>query len=115
MTVMVAGEVAIIVGLVRVSEPAHAATPSKASKTAEVNVTGAVLLIIFGFRIPVPERGIIRSSGFKYHSATGFDGCVPFTTRSVIVYGAKVCVGLHGIEAAAVIDPGLVDPTVYAE
>ena len=41
--------------------------------------------MIFGCKIPVPEAGIIRSSGFKYHSEAGLEGCVPLTTRRVMV------------------------------
>src|ERR1022692_3512774 len=103
-----------MVALVRVSEPLHAVAPSKASKTAEVNITGAVPLTIFGFRIPVPEAGIIRSSGFKYHSEEGLEDWLPPTTSSVILLAAKLCVALQAAEAVATMAPGLVDPTVYA-
>src|SRR5208337_3204093 len=112
--VMVAGVAGVIVALVNVSEPLHAVAPSKASKTAEPSVTLAVPLSIFGFRIPAPEAGIIRSSGFKYHSEAGLEGWVPLTTSSVMLYGAKVCVVLQLVEVDAVMVPGLVEATVYA-
>src|ERR1035437_10187102 len=111
---MVAGVVEVILGLVSVSVPLQAVAPSKASKTGELSVTSAVPLMIRGCRIPLPEAGIIRSSGFKYHSEAGLAGWLPLTTSSVMLYGAKVCVALHAAEAEVVIAPGLVEPTVYA-
>ena len=115
MTVMVAGVVAAIVGLVSVSEPLHAVAPSKASKTADFSVISAVPLTIFGFKIPDPEAGIIRSSGFRYHSEAGFEVWTPLTTSSEILLAAKVCVALQAVAADVAMALGFVEPTVYAE
>ena len=114
MTVMEAGVVGVIVGLVSVSVPLHAVEPSKASKTAELKVTLDVPLMIFGFKIPVPEAGTIRSSGLRYHSDAGLEGWLPLTPSSVMLLGAKDSVALQEVEPEAIIAPGLVDLTVYA-
>src|ERR1700738_249302 len=111
---MVAGELGPIVGLVSVSEPLHAVAPSKTSKTAELSAILALPLTIFGFRIPMPEAGIIKSSGFKYHSEAGFEVWTPLTTSNEMLLAAKGCVALQAVEPDATIALGLVEPTVYA-
>src|SRR5579859_6385340 len=108
---MVPGVDGVTVALVSASEPLHAGAPSKASKTADVRVTGAVPLVMAGFRVPLPEAGTIRSSGFRYHSEAGAEVWVPLTTSSVMLYGAKVCVGLQDCVAEDVIAPELVETT----
>ena len=115
MTTTVAGAVAVMVGFVSASVPSQAAAPSNASNTAALSVTLATPLIIFGFRIPVPDAGTIRSSGFRYHSDAGMAVCLPSITRSVMLFGAKLRVPVHAVEALATMAPGFAEPTVYAE
>ncbi len=113
-TVMVPGCDGVMTELVRAREPLQAGAPSYASNIGEESATTALPLLMAGCSVPVPDAGIIRSSGFRYHSDTGVKLSLPFTTSSVIVQGAKVCVAFHAVELDAVIDPDAVDESVYA-
>jgi hypothetical protein len=75
--------VVVITELVRLRVPAHAVDPSKLSKTAELSVTLAVPLVIFGCRITVPPVATMVVSGFKSHSQTGALARLPLMTSNV--------------------------------
>src|ERR1035437_9903005 len=98
-------------GWVSVSVPLQAVAPSKASKVAVFSVTAAVPLFSFGLRMPVPEAGTIRSSGFRVQSEAGVVVCAPLMTSSVMLYGARFCVAFQVVVAEVVIADGLFEAT----
>ena len=76
---------AVMAELLSSSEPLQAEAPSLASKTAEESVTGPLPLLIAGCRVAVPEAGIIRSSGLRYHSDASVEASLPLITSRVML------------------------------
>src|SRR5713226_3388690 len=93
--------------------PEHAVVPAKLSNAADVRVTFALPRVSCGARTAVPPAGAMISAGFNSHSEAG-GVAVPETTRRVMLYGANVCVELHGCEAEGVIDVELDSDSVYS-
>ena len=114
LTLIVAGSDGVIVALASPKVPLQAGAPSYSSNTAEVRVTFAAPLLITGVKVPIPFAGIIKSSGFRYHSDAGVAPSLPFTTSSVMLYGAKLCDAFHAAELDAAMDVAAVDDKVYA-
>ena len=110
----VPGCAVVMVALLSTSEPLQAGAPSYALKTADESVTAAPPLLMAGCRVAVPEAGIIRSSGFRYHSDAGLVASVPLITSRVMLYGAKLCEAFRACELEAEIALEALEGRVYA-
>ncbi len=84
-TVISPGTVGVIVEVVSVSVPLHAAAPSYASNTADERLTLVDPVVIFGFNVIVPLAATMVVSGFRSHDETGEVVVVPVITSMVAV------------------------------